>query len=135
MFAGIFGWALKLFSSGVIKDVMGYLQKRADAAVETHKTDAQAATQIVVAQMQAELEVRKEQDKLAQPHDKLVSWIGAAFVLHIWMITLDTCFHLGWGISALPGAFGQYEIQFLCFLIGAGTLLSIGKAVVSRVWK
>lgn len=131
----IFGWLLKLVSGGAIKNVMGYLQQRSSDAEEEHKTDAQSATQIVIAQMQAELELRKGQQALAQPHDKLVSWLGAGFVFHVWMMILDSVFHLNWKIASLPGPFGQYEVQFLAFLIGAGTVLSLGKTVASRVWK
>lgn len=130
----IFSWVLQLFSSGVIKDVTSYLSKRSDNAAETHKTDAQSATQIVVAQMTAEVEARKAQAALSSRHDWIVGSLGAAFVFHIWMIVLDSVFHLNWNISSLPEPMNQWEGQIVLALCCVGPTQTLVHKVVDRVW-
>lgn len=131
----IFGFVLKFFTSGALTSITNWLTNKANAEAAMHEADTVAATGIIVAQLQAEIEARKVQASLASGHHTITSWVGAAFALHVWCITLDSIFHLGWNIAALPGVFGDYEIQYLLFLIGGGAVTSISRSIIAAVWK
>lgn len=131
----IFGWILKLFSSSIIGKVTDYLTTRANDAVQTHGQDTTAATQIVVAQMQAEIEARKAQAVIAGQHGWIVGALGGVFVFHIAMTVLDSVFHLNWKVSALPAPMDQWEGQIVLALACVGPTTSLVSRVVARVWK
>jgi hypothetical protein len=131
----IFAWILQLFSSPIIGKVADYLEKRSNDIAVMHGQDTTAATQIVVAQMRAEIEARKAQAALASRHDKLVAWIAAAFILHIWMIVLDTCFHLKWGITLLPQPLDDWEGRIILSFFIVTPVASLAKAAIAKVWK
>lgn len=126
---------INLLSSPFIGAVTNVLNKRVDAAVETHKMDTAAATQMVVAQMQAEIEARKAQSAMSSRHDWIVSWLGGAFVFHVFMIVLDSVFHLNWNVSALPKPMDEWEGQIILALCCVGPTTNIVNRVVGRVWK
>ncbi len=130
-------WAGALLTGipGVVNGVLKYAEKKADANVAINGQNTQAATALGVEQLRSEVAARGVLANLASQHEKLVSWIGAAFVLHVWAMVLDTVFHLGWKITEIPGTIGQYEGQFLLFLIGGGAVSSIGKVLIAKVWK
>lgn len=130
-------WAGSLLTGipGVVNGVLKYAEKKADANVAINGQNTTAATTLGVEQLRSEVAARGYLATLASHHDKLVSWIGGFFVLHVGAMTLDTVFHLGWKIGDIPGVVGQYEGQFLLFLIGGGAVSSIGKALISKVWK
>lgn len=127
--------ATKLFSSTILERVVGYLEKRSNDAAAMHGQDTTAATQIIVAQLQAEIEARKAQSEFTSRHDKLVAWIASAFILHIWMLVLDRCFHLGWNIDMLPEPLNDWEGRILLSFFIVVPASSLAKAVIAKVWK
>lgn len=131
----ILNWILQFFSSKVISSVTDYLTKRSNDIAVMHGQDTTAATQIVVAQMQAEIEARKAQLVFSSRHDKLVAWIASAFILHIWMLVLDRCFHLGWDIGMLPDPLNEWEGRILLSFFIVTPAASLAKAVLTKVWK
>lgn len=131
----ILTWILKLCSSSVIGKVTDYLTARSNDAVTIHGQDATAATQIVVAQMNAEVEARKVQKELAGQHGWIVGALGGLFVFHIGMIILDSVFHLNWNVAALPAPMDQWEGQIVLALCCVGPTTSLVNRVVARVWK
>jgi hypothetical protein len=131
----LFSWLLKLFSSDVINSVARYLEKQADTTAIMHGQDTTAATQVVVAQMQAEIAARAEQANFSSRHDKLVAWIASAFILHIWMGVLDACFHLNWKIGVLPAPFDEWEGPIILSFFIVTPAASLAKTVIAKVWK
>lgn len=130
-------WAAGLLTGipGIAEKVLDYAAKRADTQVAIHTADTNAATTLGVEQLRSEVAARNIIGTIASQHEKLVSWIGAAFALHVWAFVLDSVFHLGWHVGNLPGFLGEYEGKFLLMLIGGGAVTSLGKAILSKVWK
>lgn len=135
MLSGFFSFILKFFSSATIGKITDYLTARANDAVQTHGQDTTAATQIVVAQMQAEIAARQVQAQVASKHDKLVSWIGGALAFHITMIVLDSVFHLNWKVDALPAPMDSWEGLIVLTICGAAPVTNIANRVIEKVWK
>lgn len=131
----IFGWILKFLSSSAITSVTSYLTTRANTAVQTHQADTAAAVEIVKAEVQAELFTRQAQAAMSSRHDWIVSWLGGCFVFHIFMIVLDSVFHLGWQVSALPAPMDQWEGQIVLALCCVGPAKSVAQYVANKVWK
>ncbi|UYO52502.1 hypothetical protein [Rhodopseudomonas palustris] len=127
--------ATKLFSSTILERVVGYLEKRSNDAAVMHGQNTTAATQIVVATLQAEIEARKVQSEFTSRHDKIVAWIAAAFILHIWMLVLDHCFHLGWNVGPLPDPLGDWEGRIILSFFIVVPTASVAKALIAKVWK
>jgi hypothetical protein len=127
----IFGWLLQFASSGVVGKVTDYLTKRSNDAAVMHGQDTTAATQIVVAQMQAAVEANKTKAEFSSGHGTLVGWITAAIILHVWMWVLDKCFHLSWMI---PGLDDWEQTIILSFFIITPTA-AIARGVAAKVWK
>lgn len=135
IFTTILGWLMKFASSKLVEQVTDYLTKRSNDIAVMHGQDTTAATQIVVAQMQAEIAARAEQGKFSSRHDKLVAWIASAFILHIWMLVLDRCFHLGWNIELLPDPLSDWEGRIILSFFIVTPTASLAKTVIERVWK
>lgn len=130
----IFTWLLKFVSSGVVDKITGYLTTRSNNATDEHKANTKAATDIVVAELNSAVEVRKIQQAFSSRHDWIVDWIGGAFAFHITCVVLDSVFHLAWDVKALPAPMDEWEGQIILALCVAGPTTSIAKHVVSKVW-
>lgn len=131
----MFAWLLKIFTSQTIGKITDYLTARSSDLATTHGHDTKAATDIVVAQMQAEIEARKAQVAFTSRHDTLVTWIASAFILHVWMIVLDRCFHLGWNVPALPKPLDEWEGTIILSFFIVTPAATLAKAVIAKVWK
>lgn len=131
----ILTWVLQFFSSGVIKDVASWLTARSNDQATMHGQDAQAATSIVVAQMQAEIAARQAQASVSSRHDRVVGFIVWTFGFHVFMVMLDSVFHLGWNIYALPKPMDQWEGLVILAVCGAAPVTNVANRIIDRVWK
>lgn len=113
---------LKLMSwlgGGVFDALLGrvadLLQRKASDDLARYQTGVQADTQIALAQVNAQIEVRKEQAKLLEADRGwwVTAWIRPLIVypcvVHFGAIVLDSTFRFGWGIAKLPPPYDGYE--------------------------
>lgn len=111
-FVGFLGGATFDKLLGGIADM---LRKRADNELARFQTGVAADTQIALAQVQAQIEVRKLQTEIMQADRGwwVTSWIRPLIVyrcvLHFGAIVLDSTFGFGWGIAKLPPPYDGYE--------------------------
>lgn len=109
------GW----FGGGVFDTLIGrvadYLRQKASDELARFQTGVQADTQIALAQVNAQIEVRKLQAQIMEA-DR--GWWVTSFirplivypcVLHFGAIVLDSTFMFGWGIAKLPPPYDGYE--------------------------
>ena len=91
------------------------LQRKASDDLARFQTGVQADTQIAIAQVNAQIEARKEQAKLMEADRGwwVTAWIRPLIVypcvVHFGAIVLDSTFHFGWGIAKLPPPYDGYE--------------------------
>lgn len=131
----VFDFGMKFISSGLVEKITGFLAKASDNAAANRQAEVKAATDIVVAHLNEQVEARKAQKELSARHDKIVSWIAGAFAFHITMIVLDSVFHLGWKVDSLPAPMDDWEGRIVLALCCAAPTSALVKSVVSKVWK
>jgi hypothetical protein len=108
-----------LFGGGAFDALLGrladYLRAKANDDLARFQTGVQADTQIAIAQLNAQIEVRKEQAKLMEADRGwwVTAWIRPLIVypcvVHFGAIVLDSTFRFGWGIAKLPPPYDGYE--------------------------
>jgi hypothetical protein len=114
--SGIFGGAL---NNTVDKLTSAYLKAK-DSTVESEKTRAH----VLETQLANALEAQRltQQVRLATAGFAEMRVITAAiaspFVLHLWLVGLDTCFTFGWGIPAFPAPFAEWQGTILLSFFG-----------------
>lgn len=54
--------------------------------------------------------------------------VAGCFALHLLLVTLDTCFALGWRVSAFPSPFDQWEGTILLSFFG---VQAVGKGITA----
>lgn len=123
---------LALILNWLTGDVLGKLTdayvKAKDSAVESERVKAD----ILEKQIDAEIEARRAalQIRLTTAGfwemRLITALIAACFTLHLVLVTLDTCFALGWKIAAFPTPFDQWEGTILLSFFG---IYTIGKGV------
>ena len=111
----LMGW----LGGGALDMLLGrlsdHLRAKADADLARFQTGVAADTQIALAQVNAQIEVRKEQAKLLEADRGwwVTAWVRPLIVypcvLHFGAIVLDSTFAFGWGIAKLPPPYDGYE--------------------------
>jgi hypothetical protein len=110
---------VSLFGGGALDTLLGrvadLLQRKASDDLARYQTGVQADTQIALAQVNAQIEARKEQAKLMEADRGwwVTAWVRPLIVypcvIHFGAIVLDSTFRFGWGIAKLPPPYDGYE--------------------------
>jgi hypothetical protein len=116
------GFVLKLMGllgGGAFDALLGrladYLRAKASDDLARFQTGVQADTQVALAQVNAQIEARKEQAKLLEADRGwwVTAWVRPLIVypcvVHFGAIVIDSTFRLGWGIAKLPPPYDGYE--------------------------
>ena len=108
-----------LFGGGAFDALLGrvadLLQRKASDDLARYQTGVAADTQIAIAQVNAQIEARKEQAKLMEADRGwwVTAWIRPLIVypcvFHFGAIVLDSTFSFDWGIARLPAPYDFYE--------------------------
>lgn len=109
------GW----LSGGALDTLLGrvvdLLRAKANDDLARFQTGVAADTQIAIAQVNAQIEARKEQAKILEADRGwwVTAWVRPLIVypcvLHFGAIVIDSTFRLGWGIAKLPPPYDGYE--------------------------
>ncbi len=109
------GWLGGGALDALLGRVADLLQRKASDDLARYQTGVAADTQIALAQVNAQIEARKEQAKLIQADRGwwVTAWIRPLIVypcvIHFGAIVLDSTFRFGWGIAKLPPPYDGYE--------------------------
>ncbi|QJP14658.1 hypothetical protein G3545_14010 [Starkeya sp. ORNL1] len=120
----IFTTVLNWFTGGGWKALAEIYAKGKDSAVESERIQADVAKAkldaMIAAQAQA-TEVRLQTSGFWEMR-VLTFLIAGCFVLHLVLVTADTCFQLGLKVPAFPPPFDEWEGQVLLsfFALQAG---------------
>ncbi|MFN3349634.1 hypothetical protein [Pseudorhodoplanes sp.] len=99
----------------LLSRIADLLQRRASDDLARYQTGVAGDTQIAIAQVNAQIEARKEQAKLIEADRGwwVTAWVRPLIVypcvLHFGAIVLDSTFRFGWGIAKLPPPYDGYE--------------------------
>ena len=110
---------VSLFGGGAFDALLGrvadVLQRKASDDLARYQTGVAADTQIALAQVNAQIEARKEQARLIEADRGwwVTAWVRPLIVypcvIHFGAIVLDSTFRFGWGIAKLPPPYDGYE--------------------------
>lgn len=130
----IFGWA----SGDLAKALTNAYQMKLQAQTQEQKLVAEAAIADVQRQMTA-MQSAKE-IRLASAgfwEMRLITGvIAGCFSLHLLLVTIDTCFRLGWGIPKYPSPFDEWQgailLSFFGVQVAGQGLTAIAAAIRGR---
>ncbi|MFK8250183.1 hypothetical protein [Ancylobacter terrae] len=119
---------LRWLTGGGLKALAEIYAKGKDSAVESERIRAEIAKAQIdaeIAARKAALEVRLSTAGFWEMR-LITAVIAACFTLHLVLVTLDTCFRLGWRIPAFPAPFDQWQGTILLSFFG---IYTVGKGV------
>ena len=133
------GWiaSLVLGLPGLASGLLGYLNKRADAAVTTNGQNVTGDVTLGQAQLAAYVEERKvvAAERARLQESAWTRWmIPVAFglcMIHFGAIVLDSTFLFGWRVAKLPPPYDAMEWSVVMAVIGVSGV----SAAVRRIFK
>jgi hypothetical protein len=112
----IFGWA----TGDLAKALTNAYDMKLKAQTDEQKLVADAAVEDIkrqMAGMQNAKEIRLASAAFWEMR-LITAVIAGCFALHLFLVTLDTCFALGWRISAFPRPFDEWQGAILLSFFG-----------------
>jgi len=136
------GWLISLVTGPLLGKVLDYFQTRANNELVKHTSGVQADTQVILAQVNAEIENRKTaaNSRLADRGSLWTAWMlptaFGIFMFHAGAIVLDSMPLFGhvvgsWKIAELPGGWTNVQQNVI---LGVGGIVGV-QAVVRRIFK
>lgn len=129
--------------AGIVKWVTGSLagelrrayEARLRAANETERLVADAAIKDIERQIDERRGAREIRLATAAFWEmRLISAIIAGcFTLHLALVTLDTCFHLGWRVARFPSPFDEWQGVILLSFFGVQAVSSGINAIAAAI--
>lgn len=137
----MFSWVLSLLASPLLSKVLDYFQTRANNELTKYTTGVQADTQVILAQVNAEIERQKQvtTQAIADKGWWVTAWMKpSAFYIslsHYAAVVLDSIPWFGhrvgsWGIPELPGQYASMEQSIILVCVGI-----VGLKSAARIFK
>lgn len=123
---------LNWVSGGILGQITGPLLDAYKAKLNSTDEAAKLAAQDTIDARKAILQVRLATAGYWEMRT-LTVLIALPFLLHVWLVGLDTCFRFGWRIPAFPPPFDQWEGAILLSFFGVSVIGSGIKAVAGAV--
>lgn len=115
-------WAaiIKWLTGSLVGQLTEAYKARLAASNETERLIADAAIKHLEAEMQARAGAKEIRLATAGFWEMraIAAVIAGCFALHLLLVTLDTCFSLGWRVAAFPAPFDQWEGTILLSFFG-----------------
>lgn len=124
MFSLILNW----LSGGVLKTLTDSYVQLKSSEVESERIKADVIGKQIEAEIsarQAALQVRLSTSGFWEMR-LITAIIAGCFTMHLVLVTLDTCFKLGWRIPAFPAPFDEWQGAILLSFFG---IYAAGKSV------
>lgn len=108
---------LNLLTGGLLDKLLGFLQQREQAKLDALTSGQQQAHVERLAARQQATEIRLATAGFWEMR-VLTVLIALPFVVHLWLVGLDTNFKLGWAIDKFPEPFAAWEGAILLSFFG-----------------
>lgn len=105
-------------------DLFGALERAYTAKVNSTTEQEKIAAEQRIKLIEAEIDARRQATQIRLStagfwEMRLLSFlIAGCFTLHLVLVTLDTCFKLGWKVFAYPAPFSEWEGAILLSFFG-----------------
>lgn len=129
------GILLSLIGGPIAKILISGWKAKLDAANASERI----AADIALANIEAGIQARKNATEIRLATAGfwemrlLTAAIATPFVAHLWAVSLDTVFELGWGIPAFPAPFDSWEGSILLSFFGVAGAVSAVRAISSAI--
>jgi hypothetical protein len=134
----LLGWIGGGAFDALLGRVVDLLQRKASDDLARYQTGVAADTQIAIAQVNAQIEARKEQVRLIEADRGwwVTAWLRPLIVypcvLHFGAIVLDSTFRFGWGIAKLPPPYDGYEQTIILSFFIARPFEKVARVFAAR---
>ena len=131
-------WALLGLIPGLLNSLSAYFQTKANADLQKYTTGVQADTQVILAQVNAQIELNKlaTQQAIVDKGWWVTAWMKPVVfypcALHFGAVILDSMTLFGhkvgsWGIVALPSPMDQWQATIILAAIGLTGLKGVAR--------
>lgn len=116
MWAAIIQW--------ITGDLVGQLTKAYEVKLKAENDTQKMVADAAIKQIEAEMEARRQAADIRKQTAGywemrlITAIIAGCFALHLVLVTLDTCFALGWRIAKFPAPFDEWEGTILLSFFG-----------------
>jgi len=120
-------------------DLVGQLTKAYEARLSARNDGQRLVADLVAKDIEAKIEARKQATEIRMAtagfwEMRLVTFIIAGcFSFHLLLVTLDTCFKLGWRIPAFPAPFDDWQGAILLSFFGVQVVGQSVTAIASAI--
>lgn len=132
LFRTLLSWA----SGGVLDRVLTWLERKQD-----NETTRQGFKRdVMIAGIKSEIAARENAREIRLATAGFVEMRVATvlivfpFIVHLWLVALDTCFGFGWRISAFPKPFDEWQGLILCSFFGVSGVVSGARIWAASQW-
>jgi len=120
---------LKFLGIDILPKVLEFYNKKADTLVANNNTTAAVATTMIQADMAVTQAKKESLDHKDWITTIMIALLGLPVALHWSAIALDSTFRFGWGVPAMPGVYGDTEIEIVRSFFYVG----VAAATVTKV--
>ncbi|NLS08141.1 hypothetical protein HGP14_33645 [Rhizobium sp. P32RR-XVIII] len=131
-------WLLGWLTGDLAGALTKAYQAKLDAQNEEQRVIADAAIEQLKAQVQAQANAKEIRLATAGFWEMrlITAVIAGCFSLHLLLVTLDTCFVLGWGIPKYPAPFDEWQgtilLSFFGVQVAGQSITAIASAIRGR---
>jgi hypothetical protein len=121
-------WLGKLITGPLIGAMLNAYKLRLQAETSEQKVIAEAAIEDIrrqIADREAAKEIRLATATFWEMR-LVTALVAGCFALHLFLVTLDTCFALGWRVAAFPKPFDEWQGTILLSFFG---VQAVGKGI------
>lgn len=120
-------------------DLVGQLTKAYQARLDAQNDEQKLVAGLVAKDIEARIEAKRQATEIRLAtagfwEMRLVTFtIAGCFSLHLLLVTLDTCFRLGWRIPAYPAPFDDWQGAILLSFFGVQVVGQSVSAIASAI--
>lgn len=105
-------------------DLIGQLTKAYQARLAAQNEEQRLVADLAIRQVEAEVEAKRQATEIRKQtagfwEMRLITFvISGCFAFHLLLVTIDTCFKLGWRIPAFPDPMNEWQGAILLSFFG-----------------
>jgi hypothetical protein len=123
---------LNILTGGLLDKVLGYFQQREAARLNAMSTDQRHAHELKMAARQDAKEIRLATAGFWEMR-VITVLIAAPFVVHLWLVGIDTNWPQPWDVAKWPAPFDEWEGAILLSFFGVAGAVGVGRAVAGSI--
>jgi len=105
-------------------DLIGQLTRAYETKLKAENDTQRLVADAAIRDIEAQIEAKRQSTEIRKQtagfwEMRLITFLVAGcFTLHLVLVTLDTCFRLGWGVPKYPAPFDEWQGAILLSFFG-----------------